>query len=476
MPQMMRCQFCGTLQDEPAGPKVCVQCGGELAFEMGPLPDERDSYVKVQMELDQVNAPAGQKIERHLLISLRTPVTVPPSQAAPTTLGRAPLNLAAVLDISGSMSGEKLEQAKEALRQALHHLRDGDVVSLVVFSTEVRCVFEPQRLNSHTRGVILSALKEINTQSNTNLCGGLVLGSEKISAAKMKTNLLLLLSDGLANEGETDLQKIGQHAYAAREQGITISTFGVGGDYNEALMVEIADQGGGRFYHVEKAAEIGAYLTGELGEITNLSARNTCIHLALPSGATLLPPSAAYPVEQKPNEATVRVGVVPSETELEIPIGMVLPAQPEGKRLSVEGALTYESPAGNMLKSSLNRVTLRVVDPTHFNLRDGAIAPVIEKVLAQMKAEHVLALSRTMRQEPEEAEKEQAARVESLRAYATLLSDERAAQETAYMQDELQDMTSSPLTLKSTVAAASSLQRGTRVRNTRRAAKRDGSS
>lgn len=454
MPRLMRCQFCGTLQDEPQGAKVCVNCGGELAFETGPQPSERDSYVQVQMELDQVMVPSGQNVERHLLITVRTPAQVPVAQQAQSAAGRPPLNFTAVLDVSGSMAGDKLARAKQALQQAIARLYDGDVVSLVVFSTHVRCVFEPAVVNPETRRIVLSAVQEITTHENTNLCGGLEMGLYKVRGRRLDSNLVLLLSDGLANEGVTDLDQIAARALEGRQQGITVSTIGVGDDYNEALMVAIADKGGGRFCHVARAGELAAFLTSELGDVANAAARGAQIHLAIPAGAILLPFSDAYLAQQDGNAATVQVGDVPCDTELEIALTATLPAQQDGVKLSFEGALEYLSPAGNRLRSSLNRVTLRIVAPSSFQLREGVAAPVVERVLEQLKATSVLNVSRTLRQAPGQATQQERMRLDKVRTYAALLGDERAAKEAGETESEFLSLRAAPAAAKQTVAAA----------------------
>jgi len=358
MPRLMRCLYCGLLQDEPVGVKDCVRCGGELVFEAGPPPDKRGSYVEAQMELDQVKAPAGRNVDRHLLVTVRTPAQVPPGEAVSTETGRSPLGFTAVLDVSGSMRGQKLAQAKEAVRQALSRLHDGDVFSLVTFATKVECAFEPTELDDQTRRAVRSALQEIEASGRTALCGGLELGIEKAAALMQETELVLLLSDGQANVGETDVEVVGHRACEARQRGMTVSTLGVGGDYNEALMAEIATEGGGRFYHVMSADQIGAYMTGELGEMAALAARDAKVNLTLPTGATLVPLSAAYPSQQDGARAIVSIGDIPSDTELEIPLRLTVLAQQAGARLSVEGSLTYRSPAGNHLETALNRVTV----------------------------------------------------------------------------------------------------------------------
>jgi len=173
MSQLMRCIYCGLLQDEPKGVKECSRCGGELVFEKPGAGGQAGAYLFAQMELDQVKAPAGRNIDRYLLVTLRSPSQVPPEQSAPTLSGRPPLNFTAVLDISGSMQGEKLHQAKEAVRLTLHHLRDGDCLSLVTFSNDVHCVLEPTEVDDHLRKVVESALQEISATGMTALDGGL---------------------------------------------------------------------------------------------------------------------------------------------------------------------------------------------------------------------------------------------------------------------------------------------------------------
>ena len=462
MARLMRCHFCGTLQDEPKGAKTCVRCGGELGYEAEPGPGESGSYVQVQMELDQVAAPAGRNVERHLLITLRTPDSVPKDQAAPAQTGRAPLGFHAVLDVSGSMSGEKLVNAKEAVRQALHRLHDGDVISLVTFSHEVQTVVEPAVIDQEARRVVLTALDEIRATGTTALCGGLEVGIAKALEKRMDTNLLLLLSDGQANVGETGVEEVGARAQQARQGGLIVSALGVGQDYNEALMVEIATQGGGRFYHVEHAAQIGAYLAGELGEVAALAARDAKLELAIPPGAILMPLSPAYTASQDRQTATVAIGDIPLSSELEIPIRVALPPQRAGTRVSFEGALTYRSPAGNALKTTLNRVTVRVVEETAFAVRDGAVAPVVERVLGYMRSAGVLSAARAMSKSPAEGQQARAASTAVVAEYARLLGEDRAEQELRESRESFDAMRVSPAMAKQTVSQAYARTRGTK--------------
>jgi Mg-chelatase subunit ChlD len=459
MKQLMRCLYCGLLQDEPVGVKECARCGGELAYENQPTRIKGDSYVLAQLELDQVQAPSGRNIDRYLLATLVTPSVVPAEHAASKTAGRPPINLTVVLDNSGSMAGGKLQQAKEAIRQSLQYLVEGDSLSLVIFSSTVRCVLEPTPINSHVRRTVESALDEIGPTGMTALDGGLEMGIERCLARPRTTNLVMLLSDGQANVGETDLEKVGQRAWGGRQKGLAVSTLGIGADYNEALMSEIANQGGGRFYHLSEAAQIPRYLTGELGEAAMVAARQAVIELELPTGAALIPLSATYPAEQVNGKVRVLIGDIACDQELEIPLRLTLYAQPAGARFSVTGQVLYSSPASHPLASYFNRVTVRFVAPESFELRQGLALPVAEKVMPHLRASYVLGINRLAAIDPDRARKFADQDAETLRIYAKLLGDDQAVVMEEDLTTSLNMFAASPVQAKRRVHEAHAVGR-----------------
>ena len=422
MPRLMRCKYCGTLQDEPVGVKRCAQCGGELVFEPeGALP--AGSYVRAWLELDQVSVPAGQSVERHLIVTVETPDALPSHEYASTASGRDPLNFVAVLDVSGSMGGDKIKAAKEAVHQAVSRLQDGDWFSLVTFASDVRCPLESRQIDGGFRRVIAGALQEIQAGGQTALCGGLEKGIEQAQKKKLKTNLVLLLSDGQANVGETDVEAVGRRALAARKKGVIVSTLGVGNDYNEALMTEIALDGGGRFYHIANATQIAAYLGGELGEVASLAARNAIVSFELPAGAALSSFSAAYPVQGH----EIGLGDIPLSTRLEVVVQVLLPSQVAETRLLVGGKLCYESPAGRRLSTVMNQVTLRCQPTLVFG--EGVVRPVVRRVLAQMQSAGVLVVSKAAARSKQDAAQQHATTLEAIHRYASLLGEDEAGAE-----------------------------------------------
>ncbi len=461
MSKLMRCFYCGLLQDEPKGVKECQRCGGELGYEAASGSTE-GSYLLAQLELDQVQAPAGRNVDRYLLATLTTPDDIPESQSIKTTAGHPPLNFSIVLDVSGSMQGQKIEYAKRAIQQSLHHLQEGDTISLVTFSNDVRCIVKPVVLNAQVRKQVESLLDEILASGMTALDGGLEMGILKALEHKQANNLVLLLSDGQANVGEVDLEKIGVRAAHGRKNGLVISSIGVGLDYNEALMAEIANQGGGRFYHLVDAQQIPVYMTGELGEAANIAARQTVLNLNLPPGCALIPLSSAYPAEQTENVVRVMVGDIPAGIELEIPLRLTVFAQNEGTRLSVDGKVDYTSPAENRLVSTLNRVTLRFTTPTGFELRQGVAAPVVEKVIRHRQAAYVMGVSRTANRSMEDAQKQSIEESQSLREYASLLGEVDQEKMVRDLEADINFLAASPASSKMRIADAQSIIRGSR--------------
>jgi Mg-chelatase subunit ChlD len=453
MSHLMRCPYCGLLQDEPSGVKTCARCGGALEYETQP-PTGKKTYLQVQMELDQVAAPPNQNVERYLLLTLKTPKEIPPEEMPPARQSRPPVNFCAVLDVSGSMQGEKIENARRAVRQAAQYLRPGDIFSLVTFNDQISCSFEPAEVEAKFMDAIDACLQTIRAGGSTALDGGLEMGIQKALTHKLETNLVMLLSDGQANVGVQDLELIGMRALQARRQGVLVSALGIGLDYNEALMAEIASQGGGRFYHLEHPGQIPAYVAGELQEVALLAARDTRVNLTLPAGATLVPLSAAFPVQQEKDQAIILAGDIPCDTELEIPLHLALLGQASDTRLSVEGSVTFRSPAGHDLEAALNRVTVRFLKAGVFKLREGVVAPVVEHVLEQMLAVDVLGASRLMARQPGVAEQQADRSLDSIRQYASLLSDERAEMEANKIRERFNYLHQSPAAAKQAVADA----------------------
>ncbi len=224
--------------------------------------------------------PAGGSV-RYALVSITAP-------EAPPKKGREPLHLALVLDRSGSMGGPKIVLAREAVRLALQSLKPADRFSLVAYDDQIEVVVESVQATAEARRNALAKLARIDARGSTDLHGGWAAGCGQLAAhlGAADVGRCLLLTDGLANVGIDDPAQLVSLAGAARRDGrIATSTFGVGADFDERLLRGMADASGGRFYFIERPAQIPDLLTSELGELLQVVARDACLTLQLPKGS-----------------------------------------------------------------------------------------------------------------------------------------------------------------------------------------------
>ncbi len=197
------------------------------------------------------------------------------------------VNLALVIDASGSMTGEKLEHAKRAAQGVAGRLRDGDRLSIVSFADEVVVHANAIALSAAKRGKIDRAISELTTRGCTNLSDGWFAGAECVARAMREgeLNRVVILSDGAANGGIVDPEQLAVHARELAGRGVTTSCVGIGDGYETEVLQAIAQSGGGRLHDAETGSEIVEALMGELNEIDDLCAQNVSVTLHVPATA-----------------------------------------------------------------------------------------------------------------------------------------------------------------------------------------------
>lgn len=183
---------------------------------------------------------------------------------------RPPLNLSLVLDRSGSMSGGKLQLAKEAACNLVSNLSPRDRVSIVAFDDLVTCVAPSAPVTDHQ--ALHKAINSIHTAGQTALHQGWVEGGLQVSQhlAKETLSRVILLTDGQANVGERDPKVLASHAKGLAERGVSTTTMGIGDDYDEVLLQGMAGGGDGNFYHIQSSAQFEQFFGLELMGLANL--------------------------------------------------------------------------------------------------------------------------------------------------------------------------------------------------------------
>lgn len=223
---------------------------------------------------------AGRPQDEFLHIAVRAP-ELPPAP-------RPPLNLALVIDRSGSMASEdKLEHAKSAAEQLVGRLGPDDRVALVSYDEHVKV--ELPSTSARDVRPVLAAIRALTTGGSTNLCGGLLEGVAELrrNLVAEHLNVVVLLSDGLANAGVTDPREIARHAQRAREEGVRITTMGMGLAYDEDLLTSLALEAGGNYYYVDQPESVGWHLDAELEELGRVAARDVEVRIEVGEGVEL---------------------------------------------------------------------------------------------------------------------------------------------------------------------------------------------
>lgn len=170
-------------------------------------------------------------------------------------LERPPLNLALVIDTSGSMQGEPIAYVKEGLLRMLDELSSTDKISFITFSDSARVQTEFVAGNDPA---LIQAIDALSVGGSTNLYDGLRTGFELVAAhADPATqNRVIFLSDGVATAGITNDAKILAMGEGFSKQGLGLTTIGVGADFDVTLMRDLSEQGSGAFYFLQDPSAV----------------------------------------------------------------------------------------------------------------------------------------------------------------------------------------------------------------------------
>jgi Ca-activated chloride channel family protein len=228
---------------------------------------------------------------------------------------RRPLNVTFVLDSSGAMSGEPIARERAAVLALAHRLRAGDVVSMVTWSTTQVDILSGHVITGPDDPSVVSAAAQLEAGGGTDLNAGLSRGyrlAEQYYQAD-RINRVVLISDGQANAGVTDIGLIASHADDEEgQEGIYLAGIGVGDGVNDTLMNAVTDAGRGAYVYLDSDAETEKMLGDRFLQVVDVAARAVRLELTLPwylqvtrfSGEAIsVDPAKVRPQHLSPNDS-----------------------------------------------------------------------------------------------------------------------------------------------------------------------------
>ena len=185
-----------------------------------------------------------------VLIRITPPALNPDPSSRPNWKGRPDLNLSLVLDRSGSMEGGKMIRAREAAMFCVDQMLPTDRLSVVTFDEHIDVLFPSEPVTN--KQSMKDLISRVTARGSTALHEAWVRGGLTVSERMLDQgiNRVVLITDGLANVGITSTDEIVTQAMGLYQRGVSTSTIGIGADFNEDLLMPMAQSGGGNAWHV----------------------------------------------------------------------------------------------------------------------------------------------------------------------------------------------------------------------------------
>ncbi len=229
--------------------------------------------LRMQAMLERLHLPEDRATSAYLQIDLI-------ADAADDRRQRVPVNAVLILDRSGSMSGPKIGRAREAAAALVQTLGPEDRLAIVEFSSEASVLLDSTPMTAGDRSRALGAVAGLHAMGGTNLSAAFELAAPQLTRGRGggRVDKVFLASDGQANEGISDrpgLLRLARSLFA----NASLSTFGIGDDYDEDLMSALASQAGGRARYVDSPQILPGAFRAELGRAAAMVARDVRVRV-----------------------------------------------------------------------------------------------------------------------------------------------------------------------------------------------------
>lgn len=330
--------------------------------------------LEARLAMPVMKAGAGQK--NYLRVGLQG-CKPEPNQA------RTPVNVAFVIDRSGSMNGDRIIQARAAAIMAVSRLDQRDVASVVIFDDRVDVLMQAQPV--YNPATFATAINSVAVRGSTAIHAGVLEGAKEVARyhEPRRLNRVVLLSDGQANVGPSKVADFSALGSALLAKGISVSTIGLGLGYNEDLMLALARAGDGNHAFARDPNDLVQIFNKEFDDVLASCAQTVSVDIDLKPGLRVVRALSREGVIEG-NRAKFQFNQVYAATEhyvlMEIEADAALPA---GEQDLGVVKVAYTVPSTGKQESIDTKVTARL-GGTDEEIRSKADSKVGESVVEQI--------------------------------------------------------------------------------------------
>ncbi|RPI58783.1 MAG: VWA domain-containing protein [Chloroflexi bacterium] len=312
-------------------------------------------------------------------------------EAAPSASMQAvqmPLNLALVLDKSGSMQGEKIQNLRAAAKLVVDRLGPQDLISIVAFSDRKYLIAESQLVTD--KQALKQKIDRIRDGGGTAISGGMAQGLAELDKALSSDRIsrMLLLTDGQTFGDEKQCKKLGKEAAG---KGIVVNALGLGDDWNEDLLDDVADASGGVADFIDSPAKIEGFFQSAVQAMQDTVVQNAQLILRLANGITprqvwqVLPmiSNLGYrPLSDR--DVQVSLGELEKGQSRSLLVELLVGARPAGQYRVAQAEVSYDIQGlgitGEKVRSDI--VLEFTADAARAKEYDAEVMNIVEKVTA----------------------------------------------------------------------------------------------
>ncbi|HEX7734142.1 MAG TPA: VWA domain-containing protein [Ktedonobacteraceae bacterium] len=328
-------------------------------------------------------SPSALPVEHPTTVDLL--ITLRPQPSTEPRATRRPFNLSLVIDRSGSMAGRSLKQALNAAETLVEQLGPDDLLSLVVYDDTVETILPPG--NVFDKQAIREIIRRVRAGGTTNLSGGWLKGCEHVLARRGADMIhrVLLLTDGQANVGVVDPKVLIATARHKADDGVVTTTLGFGANFNEDLLIGMAQAAGGNFYFIQTPDDAEEVFRIEVESLASVVAQNLALTIApvSDSGVQIRNLYSNYRTETQQSAMTLSMGDLYENEDKLLALELTIPAQtdtsPGIPLLAI--SYRYEAVADGAIQSFSGTAPLIVSVPVVTIEEAIAAAPATDVVL-----------------------------------------------------------------------------------------------